>query len=136
MMGPRRFAATHRNAHISPYKARLVMDLVRGKRVEDALSILEYEPRRAAPMIRKVIRSALSNASNDLDVNLKSLVVVDARIDGAGLLNGRRRWQPRAMGRAFPILKRTSHISIILAEPVSVVSGEAASTVAAATAKE
>ena len=53
-----------------------------------------------------MLRSALANASNDLDVNLKSLVVVDARIDGAGLLNGRRRWQPRAMGRAFPILKR------------------------------
>ena len=68
-------------------------------------------------MIKKVLRSALANASNDLDVNLKSLVVVDARVDGAGLLNGRRRWQPRAMGRAFPIMKRMSHISITLGEP-------------------
>ncbi len=114
--GPKQFVAAHRNATISPYKARLVMDLVRGKAVEDALAILEYEPRRAAPMIKKVIRSALANASNDLNVNLKNLVIADGRVDGAGLLNGRRRWQPRAMGRAFPILKRTSHISVALAE--------------------
>jgi large subunit ribosomal protein L22 len=114
MMGPKRFVASHRNARISPFKARAVMDLVRGKRVDDALAILEYEPRRAAPMIRKVIRSALANASNDLDVDLRSLVVADGRIDGAGMLNGRRRWQPRAMGRAFPIIKRTSHISVAL----------------------
>ncbi|MDF1700879.1 MAG: 50S ribosomal protein L22 [Planctomycetota bacterium] len=113
------FRASHRNARISPFKARAVMDLVRGKQIDDAISIMEWEPRRASGMIQKVLKSALANASNDLDVDLKSLVVVDARIDGAGLLNGRRRWQPRAMGRAFPILKRTSHISIILAEPLS-----------------
>jgi large subunit ribosomal protein L22 len=111
------YRASHQGARISPYKARAVMDLVRGKPVEQALEALAYEPRRAAPMILKVIRSAVANASNDLDVDLKSLVVVDARIDGAGLLNGRRRWRPRAMGRAFPILKRTSHISITLADP-------------------
>jgi large subunit ribosomal protein L22 len=58
-------------------------------------------------------------------------VLVAAPTDGAGLLNGRRRWQPRAMGRAFPILKRTSHISIILAEPI-----DASAPVASATAKE
>lgn len=114
--GPKMFRASHKGAHISPYKARLVMDLVRGKPVEEALSILEYEPKRAAPMIRKVIRSALANASNDLDINLKSLVVADARVDGAGMLQGRRRWLPRAMGRATPIIKRTSHISVALAE--------------------
>ncbi len=114
--GPKLFRASHRDAHISPYKARLVIDMVRGKPVEEALSILEYEPKRAAPMIRKVIRSALANASNDLNVDLKNLFVADARVDGAGLLQGRRRWQPRAMGRAFPILKRTSHISVGLAE--------------------
>ena len=112
------FRASHRLARISPFKARLVIDLIRGKPVEQAIMIMEYEPRRAATMIKKVLRSALANASNDLDVNLKSLVVIDARVDGAGLLNGRRRWQPRAMGRAFPILKRTSHICIVLGEPV------------------
>jgi large subunit ribosomal protein L22 len=111
------FKAAHRGARISPFKARLVMDLVRHKPVDEALAILEFEPRRAAPMIKKVIRSALANASNDLDVNLKNLVVVDGRVDGAGMMNGRRRWQPRAMGRAFPIIKRMSHISVALAEP-------------------
>jgi len=110
------FTAMHRGARISPYKARPVMDLVRRKNAQEALQILEYEPRRAAPMIKKVIKSALANASNDLDVNLSRLFVVDARVDGAGLLQGRRRWRPRAMGRAFPILKRTSHLTVTLAE--------------------
>jgi large subunit ribosomal protein L22 len=111
------FRALHRGARISPYKARPVIDLIRGKPVATALDLLEYEPRRAASLIKKVVRSALANASHDLDVNLKQLVVVDARVDGAGLLQGRRRWRPRAMGRAFPILKRTSHISVTLADP-------------------
>ena len=111
------FKAYHRNARISPYKARPVIDMIRGKPADVALQIMEYEPRRAAGMILKVLRSAIANASNDLDVNLGALVVVDARVDGAGLLNGRRRWQPHAMGRAYPIMKRTSHISIVLAEP-------------------
>ena len=110
------FTALHRGARISPYKARPVMDLVRGKPVQQALDILEYETRRAAPLIKKVIRSAMANASNDLDVNLNRLVVVDARVDGAGLLNGRPRWRPRAMGRAYPIRKRTSHIRVTLSE--------------------
>lgn len=122
------FKASHRNARISPYKARPVIDLIRGKPIDHALHLMEYEPRRAASMILKVLRSALANASNDLDVNLKALVVADARIDGAGLLSGRRRWQPRAMGRAFPIMKRTSHISIVLGEPVELT--EAASAAA------
>ena len=120
------FRASHRAARISPTKARPVIDLVRGKPVNVALETLAYEPRRAAPMISKVIRSALANASNDLDVDLKALVVVDARVDGAGLLNGRVRWQPRAMGRAYPIRKRMSHISITLADPSSVVTDAAA----------
>jgi large subunit ribosomal protein L22 len=103
-------------ARISPYKARPVIDLVRGKGVQEALNILEFEPRRAAPMIRKVIRSAMANASSDLQVNLSRLVVVDARIDGGPLLSGRTRFRPRAMGRAFPIRKRTSHIQVTLAD--------------------
>ncbi len=110
------FTALHRGARISPYKARAVIDLVRGKPVQEALSLLEYEPRRAAPMIRKVIRSAMANASSDLDVDLNRLVVVDARVDGGPLLSGRVRFMPRAQGRAYPIRKRTSHIRVTLAE--------------------
>ena len=111
------FRASLKNVRISPYKARPVIDLVRGKPIDEAISIMEWEPRRASGMIQKLLKSALANASNDLDVDLKSLVVIDARVDGAGLLNGRRRWRPRAMGRAFPILKRTSQINITLGEP-------------------
>ena len=113
------YRAMHRMARISATKARPVIDLVRGKSVSEALDILAHESRRAAPMIRKVVRSAMANASNDLNVNLNALFVVDARVDGAGLLNGRQRWQPRAMGRAFPIRKTMSHISITLADPDS-----------------
>ncbi len=114
--GGKTFSASHQHARLSPYKARPVIDLVRGKNVDEALTILEWQDRRAAPMIRKVIQSALANASNDLEADLKRLFVHDARVDGAGLLNGRKRFMQRAMGRAFPILKRCCHISIILAE--------------------
>ena len=112
------FKASHRMARISPFKARPVIDMIRGRNIEDAIVLMEHEAKRGAYLINKVLKSALANASNDLDVNLKELVVVDARVDGAGMLNGRRRWQPRAMGRAFPIIKRVSHISVALAEPV------------------
>ena len=110
------FSASHMHARMSPYKARPVIDLVRGKNVDDAMSILEWQDRRAAPMIRKVIQSALANASNDLGVKLNRLVVSDARVDGGPLLGGRKRFMPRAMGRAFPIRKRTCHILVTLAE--------------------
>ncbi len=113
--GIKGYRASHRYARISATKARPVIDLVRGRPVDEALEVLQFEPRRAAPMIRKVIQSALANASADLNINLRTLVVADARVDGAGLLNGRQRWQPRAMGRAFPIRKEASHISVVLA---------------------
>ena len=115
-MPDKTFKASHRHARMSPYKARPVIDLVRGKNVNEAISILEFQDRRSAPMIRKVIQSALANASNDLDVKLNRLVVADARVDGGPLLGGRKRFMPRAMGRAFPIRKRTCHISVTLAE--------------------
>lgn len=115
-MDAKTFTASHRHARLSPYKARPVIDLVRGKNVNDALKILEWQPRRAAPMIRRVIQSALANASNDLGVKLNRLVVAEARVDGGPLLQGRVRFMPRAMGRAFPIRKRTCHIVVTLAE--------------------
>jgi large subunit ribosomal protein L22 len=101
---------------MSPYKARPVIDLVRGKKVDEALSILEFQPRRAAPMIRAVIQSALATASNDLEVKIPRLVVSEARVDGGPLLGGRKRFMQRAMGRAFAIRKRTCHIVVTIAE--------------------
>jgi large subunit ribosomal protein L22 len=116
MASAKTFRASHNHARLSPYKARPVVDLVRGKNVNDAIKALEWEPRRAAPLVRAVIRSALANASQDLEVRLNRLVVAEARVDGGPLLGGRPRFVARAMGRAFPIRKRTCHIVVTLAE--------------------
>ena len=110
------YHASHRWARIAPRKARLVADLVRGLPVNDALAILESHPRRSAKLLHKVVKSALANASNDMDVDLNALVVHQARIDMGPLLGGRGRWRPRAMGRATPLRKRTSHLVIELSE--------------------
>ena len=115
-MPTKTFFAAHNHARLSPYKARPVIDLVRGKGVNQALSILEYEDRRAAPLIRAVIQSALANASNDLEVKLNQLVVSEARVDGGPPLRGAKQFMSRAMGRAFPIHKRTCHIRVVLTE--------------------
>ena len=110
------FRSSHRWARIAPRKARLVADLVRGMPVNSAIAVLEHHPRRGAKLLHKVLKSALANASNDLDVDLNALVVHEARVDMGPLLGGRARWRPRAMGRATPIRKRTSHLHVILAE--------------------
>ncbi|MFQ5844560.1 MAG: 50S ribosomal protein L22 [Planctomycetota bacterium] len=110
------YRALHRFAPIAPRKARAVAALVRGLPVNDALAVLQHTPRRAATLFHKVVKSALANAGQDLDVDLNALVVHDARADGGPLLGGRPRWRPRAMGRATPIRKRTSHLVIALAE--------------------
>ena len=115
-MADKQFRATHRYARITARKARPVMDLVRGRSVNDALATLRFVHRRASPMIQKVIRSALANAGQDLDVDVNRLYLAEARVDEGPLLGGRARWRPRAQGRAYPILKKTSHIAVILAE--------------------
>jgi large subunit ribosomal protein L22 len=116
MARDKQFMAVHRWARIAPRKARLVADMVRGLPVNDAIAVLENHPRRAAHLLGKVVKSALSNASQDADVNLGSLVVSEVRVDMGPLLGGRARWRPRAMGRATPIRKRTSHLTIGLKE--------------------
>jgi large subunit ribosomal protein L22 len=115
-MTAKSFKAVHRWARIAPRKARLLTDLVRGLKVDDALAILDQHPKRAAALLRKVVRAAMANASQDLEVDLKSLVVTEARVDMGPLLGGRARWRPRSQGRAVPILKRTSHLIVGLAE--------------------
>ncbi|MFQ5653121.1 MAG: 50S ribosomal protein L22 [Planctomycetota bacterium] len=107
------YRATHRFARISPRKARYVMDLVRSRPVEHALETLRYTRRRAAPMIAKVVRSALANAIQEGGAQAEELTVVRAFVDEGPTW---KRWRPRARGMAFPILKRTSHLSIILGE--------------------
>jgi large subunit ribosomal protein L22 len=110
------FQAVHRFARLAPRKAHRMALMVRGLPVNDAIAALRNDPRRAAVFVRRVVESALANAGNDADVDLGALVVKDARADMGPLLGGRVRWSPRAMGRATPIHKRTSHIRVVLAE--------------------
>jgi large subunit ribosomal protein L22 len=103
-------SATARFVRLSARKARLVLDQIRGKPVGEALATLEYTPRAAARIIEKVLRSAVANAEHNHQVrNLDDLRVVLAIADGGPSM---KRVQPRAMGRAFFIKHRTSHLTI------------------------
>jgi large subunit ribosomal protein L22 len=109
--------ATARFVRVSARKARLVLDQIRGKPVGDALAVLEYTPRAAARLIEKVLRSAVANAEHNHQVrNLDDLRVVRAVADGGPSL---KRVQPRAMGRAFFIKHRTSHLTIAVSDEVN-----------------
>jgi large subunit ribosomal protein L22 len=97
----------------SPYKVRRVLDLVRGLPVEDAIDILDYTNRRAAPTIQKVVRSAVANAEHNFALDADELFIAEAYADEGPTL---KRWRPRARGRATRIRKRTSHITIVVAD--------------------
>ena len=112
-VGERAWRAQHRFARISPRKVRPVLDVVRGRAVNDALNDLRHIHRRASPMIAKVIRSAMANARQEGGVSVDELVVAEAYCDEGPTL---KRWRPRAMGRVYQILKRTSHITVVLKE--------------------
>lgn len=105
--------ALARHIRISPQKTRLVADLVRGKNVETAINTLRFMPKKAARLLRKVIESAVANASQNEAIDVDTLYVKKISIDGGPML---KRIRPRAMGRATKILKRTSHITVILDE--------------------
>ncbi|MBU0675648.1 MAG: 50S ribosomal protein L22 [Proteobacteria bacterium] len=98
---------------ISPQKARLIADLVRGKDVETALNTLRFMPKKGARILRKVIESAVANASQNDSIDVDTLFVKKVSVDGGPML---KRIRPRAMGRASRILKRTSHITVVLEE--------------------
>lgn len=98
---------------ISPRKARLVVDLVRGKKVDDALNILNFTQKRAAKMVHKLVKSAVANVEARGDVDVDGLYIKRIFVDPGPTL---KRFMPRAMGRATPILKRTSHITVVLDE--------------------
>lgn len=101
-----------RYLRVAPRKARLVIDLVRGKNVEEAINILTFTRRAASDPVRKLIESAVSNAEN-ADANIERLFVSEIFVDEGPTL---RRFRPRAMGRATRINKRTSHVTCVLAE--------------------
>jgi large subunit ribosomal protein L22 len=122
------FRASHRFAKITARKARLVVDLVRGQPVNRALTLLEGSPKRAAVLVKAVVRSAVANAEQKTggSVDLNDLHVAHARVDEGPLLGGHIRWRPAARGRAMPYRKRTSHIHIALAaQPVAAVTPDA-----------
>ena len=105
--------AVARYIWISPRKVRLVADLVRGKSVEDALAILKYMPGKAAVPIAKVIKSAAANAENNYNLDRDDLYIRRIFIDEGPIIE---RFRPRARGRADLKRRRTSHITVIVAE--------------------
>ncbi len=105
--------AVARYVRIAPRKVRIVMDLVRGKNVADALAILRFTPKAASPIIEKVLKSAVANAEHNYDLDSNSLYITQAFADQGPTL---KRFRPRAQGRATRINKKTSHITIVVAE--------------------
>ncbi|MEE2032176.1 50S ribosomal protein L22 [Rhodococcus chondri] len=103
--------AVARHVRVTPMKARRVVDIVRGKSVEEALAILKFAPQSAAEPVAKVIASAAANAQNNLNLDPSTLVVATAYVDEGTTL---KRFQPRAQGRAFRIRKRSSHITVVV----------------------
>jgi len=98
---------------ISPQKARLVADVVRGMDVETAIITLRFMPKKGAHILRKVIESAVANADQMETIDVDTLYVKSIEINGGPSL---KRFRPRAMGRATGIIKRTSHITVIVDE--------------------
>ena len=98
---------------VSVSKARIVLNQIKGKSVGEALAILAYSPRYAAEIIEKVLKSAIANAENNLELDVEKLYVADAVANQGPTL---KRIRPRAQGRAYRINKKTAHISIYLEE--------------------
>ncbi len=101
--------ATHRFARIAPQKARLLADLIRGRNAAQALDLLRFSHQRAARMLEKVLRSAMANADEQGRADLDELVVSRTWVDEGPRM---KRFQPKDRGRAHPIIKRTSHITV------------------------
>lgn len=98
---------------MSPRKIRLVIDMIRGKKVADALDILDFSARWAKKPVAKLLKSAVANAEHNFKLQKENLIVKAIKADGGPMM---KRWTPRAFGRATPVRQRTSHISIILDE--------------------
>jgi large subunit ribosomal protein L22 len=107
------YRAVARNARISPRKAILSCQLIRGKRVEEAVNILAFDLRRGSSMMKKVLDSAVANASSVGGIDPMDLVVAEARVDKAIAM---KRWRPASRGRSAARVKRCSHITIAVAK--------------------
>ncbi len=107
----RRPRAVAKHIRISPYKVRIVLDIIRGKNYAEAVAILENTPKSASEPVKKVLMSAAANAEHNLGMSKDNLFVAACFADQGPTL---KRVMPRAQGRAFRILKRTSHITVVL----------------------
>ena len=103
--------ATARYVRINARKVKLVIDLIRGKKVDEALSILAYTPKAASPVVDKLLRSAIANAENNLEMDRSGLYVAEVYANQGPTL---KRYWARSHGRADLIKKHTSHITIVL----------------------
>jgi len=106
--------AIAKHLRVSPRKVRLSADLVRGKRVEEALNILSSTPKTGAKVVSKVVRSALANARQNKSIDVDTLLIKTILVNQGPTL---KRFRPRPMGRAGKIRKRTCHITVVLSEP-------------------
>ncbi len=109
--------AVSKYVRISPRKVHKVIGAVKGKPVESGIQILKFMPQKAASILEKIVRSAVANADNIADIDIDLLVIRNIIADQGPSL---KRWKARARGRGTRILKRTSHITVILAEETSV----------------
>ena len=108
-----RVSATARYLRGSTRKANLVAATIRGRRVEEAASLLKFMPQNAARNIERVLHSATANAENNHNLSAEDLVVLEAHANEGPAI---KRWRPRAQGRAFPIHKPMTHITIVVAD--------------------
>ena len=107
----RRPQAHAKYVRISPRKVKIVIDLIRGKSVQEAQAILTYTPKAASPVVLKLLNSAIANAENNLEMNRNDLYVAEVYANPGPTL---KRYVARSRGSASPMLKRTSHISVVL----------------------
>ncbi|RXJ03044.1 50S ribosomal protein L22 [Anaerobacillus alkaliphilus] len=105
--------AVAKQVRIAARKVRLVVDLIRGKQVGEAVAILRHTPKAASPVVEKLLNSAIANAEHNYEMDVNNLVVSEVFVDEGATL---KRFRPRAMGRASRINKRTSHITIVVSE--------------------
>ena len=105
--------AVARTVRIAPRKVRLVVDLIRGKQIGEAVAILNHTPKAASIVVEKLLKSAAANAEHNYEMDLNNLVVSEVFVDEGPTL---KRFRPRAMGRASAINKRTIHITLVVSE--------------------
>ncbi|MBM7555083.1 50S ribosomal protein L22 [Thalassobacillus pellis] len=105
--------AVAKTVRIAPRKVRIVIDLIRGKNVGEAIGILNNTHRGASPVVEKVLKSAIANAEHNYELDPESLYVSEAFVNEGVTM---KRFRPRAMGRASQINKRTSHITVVVSE--------------------